>query len=92
MNILRELNEMWLNRTICDVFSEMRKANETRNYSYILGLIEEAQAMANKMEAKLNDIRDLEDLRDNIKELEKRKKALRKEIDALKEEKNGDEE
>lgn len=83
---------MWLNRTICDVFSDMRKANETRNYSYLLGLIEEAQTMANKMEAKLSDIKDLEGVREDVKTLEKRRKELRKEIAELKGAKDGDEE
>ena len=71
---------MYLNRTICDVFSEMRSCNETKNYSYLLGLIEEAQSMANKMESKIDLINDFEALKDKYKELEEQKNELKKEI------------
>lgn len=54
------------NRYICDVLEEMRKVNETRNYSYLLGLIEEIQTMANKMEAALRDKKDLEYWKDKV--------------------------
>jgi hypothetical protein len=37
---------MYLNRTLCDVLDEMRKLNETRNYSSLQGLIEEAEQMS----------------------------------------------
>ena len=70
---------MWrsyLNRTMCDVLEEMRKAHETRNFSYILGLIEEAQSMGQRMEAKLNDVKDLESLRTDIKKAKKELKKL----------------
>jgi len=70
---------MWrsyLNRTLCDVLEEMRKAHETRNFSYILGLIEEAQSMGQRMEAKLNDVKDLESLRTDIKKAKKELKKL----------------
>ncbi len=43
------------NRTLCNVLDEMRKANKTRNYSSLLGLIEEAQSMGNRMESVLFD-------------------------------------
>ena len=71
---------MYLNRTICAVFEEMRSCNETKNYSYLLGLIEEAQSMANKMESKIDLIKDFEDLKDKYKELEERKNDLKKDI------------
>ena len=71
---------MYLNRTICGVFEEMRSCNETKNYSYLLGLIEEAQSMANKMESKIDLIKDFEDLKDKYKELEERKNDLKKDI------------
>ena len=71
---------MYLNRTICTVFEEMRACNETKNYSYLLGLIEEAQSMANKMESKIDLIKDFEDLKDKYKELEERKNDLKKDI------------
>jgi len=71
------------NRTLCDVLEDMRKANDTRNYSYLVGLIQEAQYLANKMEAGLGDKRDVNQwteerakLRKEIKELRKEKKDL----------------
>ena len=71
---------MYLNRTICGVFEEMRSCNETKNYSYLLGLVEEAQSMANKMESKIDLINDFEELKDKYKELEEQKNELKKEI------------
>ena len=66
----------FLNRTLCDVLSEMRKAYETRNFSYLLGLIEEAQSMGQKMEAKLYSIRDFKNLEQEIKQAKKELRAL----------------
>ena len=71
---------MLLNRSICAVFEDMRSCNETKNYSYLLGLIEEAQSMANKMESKIDLINDFEELKDKYKELEEQKNELKKEI------------
>ena len=71
---------MYLNRSICGVFEEMRSCNETKNYSYLLGLIEEAQSMANKMESKIDSIKNFEDLKNKYKELEERKNDLKKVI------------
>lgn len=69
---------MGLNRTLCNVLEEMRKLHETRNYCSLLGLIEEAQSMANRMESKLYDMKDYE-------WAQKEYKRLSKEIDAMKE-------
>ena len=41
-------------RTLCDVLDEMRSTYKTRNFASLLGLIEEAQMMGNRMEAKLD--------------------------------------
>ena len=46
---------LYINRTLCEVLSEMRQCYETRNFCSINGLIEEAQSMANQMEAGLED-------------------------------------
>jgi len=54
------------NRFVCDVLKEMRKCNETRNFSYLPGLIEEAQTMVNRMEARLEDYADLMGSYENI--------------------------
>jgi prefoldin subunit 5 len=71
-----------LSRTLCSVLEEMRKAHETRNFSYLLSLIEEAQSMGNRMEAALSDIKDLEMLRKEIKQ-------AKKDLEKLKETKGG---
>ena len=73
------------NRTICDVLEAMRKCNETRNYSYLTGLIEEAQNYANRMEAALWDQKDIGYLRDEISALKKEKKELEAKVKELKE-------
>lgn len=65
-----------VSRTICQVLDEMRKLYETRNFSALLGLIEESQSMANRMEAKLYTIKDI----DRAEEVRKR---LKKEIQEL---------
>ena len=71
---------MYISRTVCDVLHEIRKCDETKNYSYLLGLVEEIQTMVNRMEAKLSTIKDYEELKKNYKELEIRKDKLKEEI------------
>jgi archaellum component FlaC len=56
-------------RTVCAVLDEMRKCNQTHNYSYLNGLIEEVQVLANRMEAALWDQHNIRSLREQIKEL-----------------------
>ena len=63
------------NRYICSVLDEMRECIKTHNYSYLSGLIEEAQMMANRMEATLWDQKKLATLHEDIK---KAKKKLKK--------------
>lgn len=74
-----------INRYVCDVLIEMRACYKTRNFSALMGLIEEAQILVNRMEASLNDNNDLkynrEDhklLLEEINDLEKKKKKLEK--------------
>lgn len=71
----------WLNRTLCDVFREMRKCFKTYNFSPIRGLIEEAQSMANRMEGALFDQDDLRSAREDMKKIRQdiRKLKIRKE-------------
>ena len=73
---------MYLSRTLCNVLDDIRKCDETKNYSYLLGLVEEAQVMANRMEAKIETINDYEGLKESYKALEVRKKNLKDEIEA----------
>jgi len=75
--------DVWPNRTACDILEEMRKADETKNYSYLKGLIEEMQMVASRMEAGLYDKGDVKDwskkrskLKDDIKKLENKKEKL----------------
>lgn len=81
------ISRLYLNRTLCDILDEMRKLDATKNYSALLGLVEEAQSAGNKMEAKLSDLKDLEHLRQKAKKLEKEIKKLEKKRDRLKEKK-----
>lgn len=45
-------------RYICDVLDEMRQCYKTMNFGCMRGLIEEAQIMANRMEASLREQKD----------------------------------
>ena len=70
-------------RYICSVFEEMRMCLKTQNFSYLLGLIEEAQSAANRMESKLYDqadfatrLADHTKLKEEIKRLQAKKKEL----------------
>jgi hypothetical protein len=71
------------NRTVCSVLEEMRKCNETRNYSYLLGLIEEVQTIVNRMEAGLYDKGDINYITKELRELKAEKKKLKAEIEEL---------
>jgi len=73
------------NRYLCDVLDEMRKCVKTLNFSYLLGLIEEAQTLGSRMESKLFDIKDFDRLHEEIRDLKKKKKKLEKEVEALEE-------
>lgn len=75
-----------INRHVCDVLDEMRKCYETKNFSSLLGLIEEAQTMYNRMEASLWNQKDYENAEIRYKELKKKIKALQKEIEEKEEE------
>jgi hypothetical protein len=73
------------NRYLCSVLDEMRECTKTLNFSYLLGLIEEAQTLGNRMEAKLYDIKDFELLHEDIAKLKKQKKKLEEKIEGLEE-------
>ena len=72
-----------INRMMCDVLEEMRVCVKTLNFSYLLGLIEELQTLGNRMEAKLFDIKDFERLHDDIKDLKKKKKKLKEDVELM---------
>lgn len=75
----------WINRTLCDILGEMRKCDETRNYSYLPGLIEEVQSAGNRMEAALSDMADQEEARDQKKHAEKELKKVKELLSKSKE-------
>ena len=69
------------NRLLCAVLEEMRDCVKTLNFSYLLGLIEEAQSLANRMEAHLYEIKDYNRLHKDIKALKKKKKKLKEKVE-----------
>ena len=71
------------NRYLCSVLDEMRECTKTLNFSYLLGLIEEAQTLGSRMEAKLFEIKDFEHLHKDIAKLKKQKKKLEDKIEEL---------
>jgi hypothetical protein len=71
-------------RTLCAVLEEMRKAYETRNFSYLPGLIEEAQSMGNRMESGLEDKHSVEYYREEASKARKEMRAVEKRLAELK--------
>lgn len=74
------MSDFYPTRYICSVLNEMRECCKTLNFSYLGGLIEEAQTLANRMEAKLEESRDIRNAEERKEELQKELDALRKEI------------
>ena len=74
------------NRLVCNVLEEMRHCSETKNYSYLDGLIEEVQTLVNRMESKLHDSKDTEDLNEEIRESKVELKRLKQKIKLAEEE------
>lgn len=69
----------WLHRTLCDVLADMRRCDESKNYSGLAGLIEEAQVMGNRMEAALGQVKELPALDAEWHRLRKAVKEVRAE-------------
>jgi uncharacterized protein YlxW (UPF0749 family) len=74
-------------RVICNVFEEMRTCLETSNFSYLKGLIEEAQSYANRMESALENT-DMKWIERRNKTLKDDKRKLKKEIIKLEKKKD----
>ncbi len=72
-----EVNGSISGRYLCDILRDMRDCNKTHNYSYLDGLIEEAQYRANRMEDRLSRVQD-------VARYEKRRNELKEEIAELK--------
>lgn len=64
------------NRTLCSVLEEMRTCYNTRNFALLPSLIEEVQTYANRMEAKLHDVKDYNKLKDRYSSLKQNLDAL----------------
>jgi cell shape-determining protein MreC len=69
------------NRLLCTVLEEMRECIKTLNFSYLMGLIEEAQTLASRMESRLYDIKDYDRIMEEIRDLKKKKKKLKEELE-----------
>lgn len=67
-------------RFLCDILKDMRAAYDTRNFSYLPGLIEELQYRAYRMEERIDTI-------SNVESMERRRLKLKKEIAELRKEK-----
>lgn len=63
-------------RTMCEVLYEMRNAWDKRNCCLLPPLIEEAQTLANRMEASLEEKDDLKRLTDDRKKMDARVNEL----------------
>ena len=70
-------------RYLCDVLEEMRKCHESRNYAHLLGLIEEGQTYANRMEEGLGQKKSYEKWYKERKKIEAEVKELKHERDVL---------
>lgn len=70
-------------RYICTVLEEMRTLHKTRNYSTLLSLIEEAQTLANRMEAALGEKSNYQRWHDRYKEEKAEYKKLLKKTNKL---------
>jgi len=77
------MDHLYILRTMCDVLEDIRTCNKTKNYSYLDGLVEEAQHFANKMEAKLGTIKDLQHVEEELKGLSREFKGLNNELKGL---------
>jgi predicted nucleotidyltransferase len=72
-----------LNRYVCDVLEEMRTSVKTLNFAMIPSLIEEVQTMANRMEMALSDLKDLKLLKEDIVDKKEELEALKAQIKNL---------
>lgn len=74
----------WLNRYMCDAIEEARTCVKTLNFAIIPSLLEEIQIMGNRMESKLADLKDSEELTELISAKRKELKKIKAEIKELK--------
>ena len=72
-----------LHRYMCDVLDEIRTALKVGRIDMITGLVEEIQTMGNRMEAKLQEYADLEYRLGEYRELKKKIKAAKGELEEV---------
>lgn len=75
-------------RYVCDVLEEMRSCHKTRNFSSILGLVEEVQTMVNRLEAALNEKSDYEAWHKRVKKEKAELKKLLAETNKMRKKKD----
>jgi uncharacterized coiled-coil DUF342 family protein len=88
--IMNRFGYYGLNRVLCSVLEEMRTLLKLdyippSSVEVLKSLVEEAQIMGNRMEAKLADHKDVEDLNEEISKLKKEANDLQNKVDSLKE-------
>jgi len=74
-------------RYLCDVLNEMRTCFKIRNFCNLPGLIEEAQTLANRMEAALSNHKSYEYWHRKYKQEKAEFARLRRETDKLRKKK-----
>ena len=68
-------------RLICSILDDMRECHKTQNYSYLLGLIEEAQYRANRMEDRLEQVHEFDRMERRYVEVKAKVKELDKKLE-----------
>lgn len=76
---LPDLSYIGPNRYMCDVMGEMRECCKQLNFRPMSALIEEAQILANRMEAGLESRKDISILHEEVHQLKKLRKTLKNE-------------
>ena len=71
------------NRPVCDVLEEMRECFKHFNFALLPSLIEEVQLAVNRMESKLWDLKDWEQLKDDIRERRLELKRIKEEKEKM---------
>lgn len=82
---MNKISEKYGTRTLCSILRNMRSLNKTQNYSYLSGLIEEAQYRAERME---NALETYGNGWNGLVEMEQERVKLKKEVQKLKKEKD----
>lgn len=75
------------NRTMCSILENIRAMDKSKNYSALLGAVEELQWAAERMEAAIADVKDINnlkehraELRDEVKKLEAKVKKFKNQL------------